>query len=87
MFISHVCVSGDSDYVESSVDVFLGRETEEETVTIEIIPDNLLEEDEVFLLSLQIRDTAVPVILQPDSASVTIIDDDGKTILNRNSTR
>ena len=76
---------GDRDYVESSVDVFLGRENEEETVTIEIIPDNLLEEDEVFLLSLQIRDAAVPVIPQPDSASVTIFDDDGETIHNRYS--
>ena len=54
-----------------------------QTVNVNIVNDTLLEIDEVFSASLALvnpADDAARVNLQPDSADVTILDDDGEYI-------
>ena len=47
-------------------------------VDVSINDDNLCEDDEMFDISLSTLDPAVT--LDPDTGSVTIIDDDGKSV-------
>ena len=51
-----------------------------QTVNVNIINDDFLEINEVFSASLALvnADDAARVDLQPDSANITILDDDGE---------
>lgn len=58
-----------------------------QTVNVSIVDDNLLEIDEIFRASLAPENAAgaAQVILQPDSAEVTILDEDSEYKLASNN--
>jgi hypothetical protein len=57
-----------------------------QTVNVTIVDDNLLEIDELFSASLALvnPDADARVQLRPDSADVTILDEDGECVANDN---
>ena len=64
------------DYRVTSGDLTFNTTTSSQTVTIPILEDNLFEGSETIIVILTSADPAA--ILNPQSASVTIEDDDGK---------
>ena len=64
------------DYVVTSSDLTFNATKLSQTVTIPILEDNIVEDFETIIMTLTSADPAV--ILNPQSASVTIEDNDGK---------
>ena len=64
------------DYIVISGDLAFNANTSSQTVTIPILEDNLFEGSETIIVTLTSADPAA--IVNPQSASVTIEDDDGK---------
>jgi hypothetical protein len=75
-----------SDYAGISQVLTFSSSMTLQTVNVNIVDDDLLEIDEVFSASLALvnPDADERVQLQPDSAIVTIIDEDGEYIANNN---
>ena len=70
---------GDTDYTSLSMDLTFNSATTSQMVTVNILPDTVIEDEEMFTLSLTSTDTAID-ILMPQSATVTIIDQTSKYI-------
>ena len=64
------------DYIVTSSDWTFNASTSSQTVTISILEDNLFEGSETIIVTLTSTDPAA--IVNPQSASVTIEDNDGK---------
>ena len=69
---------GDNDYTSVSVDVTFNSGSTSRTVTVMAEDDIVIENDEMFTLSLTSDDDAVDVM--PHSATVTITDQTSKYI-------
>ena len=74
------------DYAAISQVLTFSSSVNLQTVNVNIEDDDLLEIDEVFSASLALEnpDTDSRVQLRPDSADVTILDEDGECITNTN---
>ena len=64
------------DYVVTSSDLVFNATTSSQTVTIPILDDNIFEGSETIIMTLASADPAA--ILTPQTANVTIEDNDGK---------
>ena len=64
------------DYIFTNGDLTFNATTSSQTVTIPVLEDNVFEGSETIIVTLTSADSAAIVNLQ--SASVTIEDDDGK---------
>ena len=71
------------DYIPISENITFSSSSTTQTVHVSIVNDALLETDEVFTASLSLEDeTDLGLIqLNPTSASITIVDDDGNESL------
>ena len=78
--LSHNWSAAPSDYGAVSQVLTFSSSVSLQTVNVSIVNDSLLEIDEVFTASLTLENTAdaARVNLQPDSAEVTILDDDSE---------
>ena len=78
--LSHNWFVAPSDYGDISQVLTFSSSVSLQTVNVSIVNDNLLEIDEVFTASLTLENTAdaARVNLQPDSAEVTILDEDSE---------
>ena len=72
---------GDTDYTSLSMDLTFNSATTSQMVTVNILPDTVIEDDEMFTLSLMSDDNAVNM-LSPQSANVTITDTTSKNFIN-----
>ena len=68
-------VSGDVDYVSTSVTLTFDQANTRACSDISITPDDIYEDDETFSVTLTTGDE--DVTLEPDNGIVTITDDDG----------
>ena len=71
-----ITTSGDVDYVSTSVTLTFDESSTRACSDISITPDDILEDDETFSVTLTTGDG--DVTLEPDTSVVTITDDDGK---------
>ena len=71
------------DYLSISEVLTFSSSSTTQTVNVSIVDDQLLEGNEVFLVSLALKNqTDVHYVqLGPTSASITIIDDDGNELI------
>ena len=70
--------TGEADFRSTSVDLVFSPTILSRTVMIEIIDDLLLERNEMFTSRLTLTTTDVSIMLVPQEASITIIDNDRK---------
>ena len=75
---SYLAASGESDFEAHSVDLTFGPGNTEQDVNIRIIDDLQLEIDEQFNSTVFLTVTDPAITLDPGTAGITIIDDDGK---------
>ena len=66
------------DYIITSSDLTFDAATSSQTVTIPILDDDIVEDSEAIIVTLTSSDPAA--IVYPQSASVTIEDNDGKQL-------
>ena len=66
------------DYIVTSSDLAFNATTSSQTVTIPILEDDIVEDSETIIVTLTSTDSAA--IVNPQSASVTIEDNDGKKL-------
>ena len=71
------CIAGPGDYTEVSVQLSFQPGESEMCTAISITNDAILEDSETF--SVQINTTDQAVILNPSSATVTILDNDSES--------
>ena len=70
--------SGESDFEAHSADLTFGPGNTEQDVDIRITNDLQLETDEQFSSTVFLTMTDIATTLNPGTAGITIIDDDGK---------
>ena len=70
-----------NDYSSITTEICFSPGTSEQTVVVPILNDDLHEPTESFLARLSLPAGQAGVLLDPDTATVTIEDDDGKTHL------
>ena len=73
-------IAAPDDYIDLTMDLTFDSEIQNDTLCVDvpINDDNLCETDEIFDVTLTTADPAVT--LDPDTGTVTIIDDDGKSV-------
>ena len=69
---------GGNDYTSHSLQLNFIRTTSH-TVTVDITTDSLLEFDETFFGHLTLVPTTLNVMVNPNRATITVQDDDGKS--------
>ena len=72
----HLIHSATVDYIVTSSDLVFNTTTSSQTVTIPILEDDIVEGSETIIVTLTSADPAA--IVNPQSASVIIEDNDGK---------
>ena len=73
-------LSGSSDHGSLQQDLLFSPDIGKQCFNISIENDEFVEENEVFLLELSISSSNFPYQLHTPSASITIIDDDGRIL-------
>ena len=74
-----------SDYEAASVVLTFSSFVTSQTVNIQIVDDNSAEEDEVFMVMLELVNSSIDafsVLLEPDVAIVTVLISDGECTVN-----
>lgn len=82
--IPSISASGEPDYVAQNLNITFSHENAEQTVMIDIFDDTYLELNEMFNCTLSLVTPHDPSIqLNPDVATVTIINDDRELVVDQ----
>ena len=79
-FIMYICLPyiATDDYTSIDRELILTNDTTSQVIDIDIVDDDFIEPNEVFLVRLELLTPEPGITLSPNEARITIVSNDGK---------